>query len=210
MDLIHPDVDRYLADLAATPDPVLREMEALGAQRDFPIVGPQVGRLLCLLAMGIGARRVLELGSGFGYSAWWFAQAVGPEGEVILTEGDAARCREAESFLARAGLLSRVRIEHGSALDVADRVRGTVDVVFNDSHKREYPQALARTERLIRPGGLFISDNMLWRGSVLDAEDADADTRGVLELTRVLYDHPDFFTTLLPVRDGVTVSIRRA
>ena len=78
MDLVHPDIDRYLTSLAAHGDPVLGEMERIGAERNFPIVGPQVGRLLETLARACGARRVLELGSGFGYSAYWFLRAVGP------------------------------------------------------------------------------------------------------------------------------------
>ena len=78
MNLVDPAIDRYLAALAAIDDPVVAEMERLGAERDFPIVGPQVGRLLEVLARSCGATRVLELGSGFGYSAVWFLRAVGP------------------------------------------------------------------------------------------------------------------------------------
>ena len=95
MNLVHPEVDRYLARLAEPSDPVLREMEKLGTERGFPIVGPQVGAMLEVLAAAIGARRVLELGSGFGYSAYWFARAVGPDGLVVLTEGSAQRAEEA-------------------------------------------------------------------------------------------------------------------
>jgi len=103
MDLVQPAIDRYLTALAAHEDPVLAEMEKLGAQRDFPIVGPQVGRLLEVAARACGARRILELGSGFGYSAYWFLRAVGPEGIVILTEGSDERAKEAEAFLTRGG-----------------------------------------------------------------------------------------------------------
>ena len=113
MDLVQPAVDRYLASLAAHGDPVLGEMERLGAERDFPIVGPQVGRLLEVVARACGARRVLELGSGFGYSAFWFLRAVGSEGHVTLTEGSADRCAEASAFLERGGFRGRFTIEHG-------------------------------------------------------------------------------------------------
>src|SRR5512136_2345773 len=119
MDLVHPDIDRYLTRLAAPDDPVLAEMERLGAERDFPIVGPQVGRLLEALARACGAHRVLELGSGFGYSAYWFLRAVGQGGHVTLTEGSPERCAEARLFLDRGGFAGRYAIETGNALEIA-------------------------------------------------------------------------------------------
>ena len=214
VDLLALELARYLESLAAAPVGTPREeevrisMEALAAERGFPIVGPQVGRLLELLARGIAARRVLELGSGFGYSAWWFARAVGDGGEVVLTEGSQERAREAEQFLGRAGLLPRTRILVGDGLELAARQSGPFDIVFNDVDKHAYPQAFEVGRRLVRPGGLFVSDNMLWRGNVLPPAHEDASTRGVVELTRRLYGDPHFLTVLLPIRDGVTVSLR--
>ena len=210
MDIVHPDIDRYLHELANPRDPVLREMEVLAAERNFPIVGPQVGGLLHVLARAIRARRVIELGSGFGYSAYWFARAVGPEGLVILTEGSEERAAEAEKFLDRGGFSGRVRVLVGDALVIADRVGGDFDIVFNDIDKQHYPTALPRAAALLRPGGLFISDNMLWFGSVLEPDPQEESTRGVLELTRLLYESEDFDTVMLPVRDGLTVSTYRA
>lgn len=207
MDIVDPAVDRYLHELANPEDPVLREMEVLAAERSFPIVGPSVGRLLHLLARAIGARRVIELGSGFGYSAYWFARAVGPRGEVVLTEGDPERAAEAAEFLERGGLLDRVRIEVGDALEILDRIGGEFDIVFNDIDKEDYPRVFDAAAAALRPGGLLISDNMLWFGTVLDREPREASTRGVKELTRLLMESDDFETVLLPVRDGVTVSI---
>jgi len=207
LDIVDPSIDRYLHELASPNDPVLREMELLAAERSFPIVGPQVGRLLHLLALGVGARRVIELGSGFGYSAYWFAQAVGAEGEVILTEGSQERAAEAASFLSRGGFSDRVRIEVGDGLEVIDRVGGQFDIVFNDIDKENYPKVFDPAAAALRPGGLLISDNMLWFGTVLDRHPSEPSTLGVKELTRLLYESDDFHTVLLPVRDGVTVSI---
>ena len=206
MDLVHPEIDRYLSRWAAYDDPVLGEMERLAQERGFPIVGSQVGRLLAMLARSIGARRVLELGSGFGYSAWWFARAVGPEGRVVLTETDADNARRAEAFLARADLGDRVEIRVGDALQIAGGYDEPFDIVFNDIDKRDYPRALPVALERLRPGGLFVSDNMLWQGRVVNEANADAATRGVLELTRALYAAPDLHTTILPIRDGVSVS----
>jgi predicted O-methyltransferase YrrM len=206
VDIVHPEIDRYLHDLADPSDPILREMEVLAAERSFPIVGPQVGRLLHLVAKSIGARRVIELGSGFGYSAYWFALAVGHEGRVVMTEGSPDLAAEAAEFLRRGGLADRVRIEVGDALEIAERLGGVYDIVFTDIDKEQYPQVLDLARQLLRPGGLLICDNMLWFGTVLDPEPRPESTRGVVELTRRLRNAPDFDSVCLPLRDGVMLS----
>jgi predicted O-methyltransferase YrrM len=210
VDIVDPAIDRYLHDLANPRDSILREMEVLAAERSFPIVGPAVGRLLYLLARMIRARRVFELGSGFGYSAYWFARAVGGGGKVVLTEGDAERAAEAAEFLSRGNLANRVQIEIGDGLEIIDSISGEFDIVFNDIDKMDYPRVLEKAAAALRPGGLLISDNMLWFGTVLEEEPTEASTRGVQELTRLLYASDEFETVLIPIRDGVTVSTYRA
>ena len=209
MDIVDPAIERYLHELSNPRDPILREMEVLAAERRFPIVGPMVGRLLHMLTRLIRARRVIELGSGFGYSAYWFARALPPGGTVILTDRDGRQAAEAASFLERGGYTDRVRIEVGDALEILDRVGGEFDIVFNDIDKAEYPRVLDKAAAALRPGGLLISDNMLWFGAVLDEAPSDPATRGVQELTRLLYNSPEFETVLIPLRDGVTVSTYR-
>jgi predicted O-methyltransferase YrrM len=210
VDLVDPDIDRYLHDLANPADPLLREMELLAAERGFPIVGPQVGRLLHVLAVANRARRVFEMGSGFGYSAYWFARAVGPSGLVVLTERSPERAAEAQAFLERGGLAERIRIEVGDAFEIADRLGGQFDIVFNDADKERYPDVMDVALTMIPPGGLLITDNMLWFGTVLEEKATEPSTRGVKELTRRLFASKEFVTTLIPLRDGVSVSVRRA
>jgi len=213
MDIINPDIDEYLGALLRDDDPVVAEMEALADERGFPIVGPQVGRLLQVLALSIGARRVLELGSGYGYSALFFARALGKGGKVVMTEYDEGNARRARNFLGRAGVIDRVDLHVGDGLqhaDELDRAGERFDIVFNDSEKDEYPKALDVARKLLRPGGLFICDNMLWYGRVVDPDPDDADTAGIMELTKQLMAAEEFTTTLLPVRDGVTVSVRKS
>jgi predicted O-methyltransferase YrrM len=210
MDIVDPAVDRYLHELANPRDPVLREMEVLAAELNFPIVGPAVGQLLFVIAKAIRARRVIELGSGFGYSAYWFARAMEPGSTVILTEEDEQRAANAADFLARGGLDDRVRIEVGNGLDIIDRIGGEFDIVFNDIDKKDYPLVLDKAAAALRPGGLLICDNMLWFGTVLDDESDDPPARGIKELTRQLYASDEFDTVLIPIRDGVTVSTYRS
>lgn len=210
MDIVDPAVDRYLRELASPEDPILREMELVAAEREFPIVGPIVGRLLQLLCRAIRARRVIELGSGFGYSAYWLARGVGAGGEVVLTEHSAEQASQALEYLRRGGLDDRVRIHVGDALETIERIGGQFDLVFNDIDKEDYPRVFDRAAAALRPGGLLVSDNMLWFGTVLEPNATDPSTRGVQELTRLLHDSDEFDTVLLPIRDGVTVSTYRA
>jgi len=211
--IVQPAIERYMTGLVEAADPVRAAMEELAAERKFPIIGPLVGNLCYTLARTIGARRVFEMGSGFGYSTLWFARAVGPEGRVVHTEGSEDNSRRAREYLEQAGLADRVRFEVGDARDIIDGAieRGEmmpVDILFNDIDKEQYPGVLPRARRALRPGGLLICDNMIWSGRVVEPERADEATRGILELTRLLREADDFHTTLIPIRDGVTVSLR--
>lgn len=209
MDITHPKIDEYIRGLADPADAVREEMERLAAARRFPIIGPAVGQMCHVLARSVGARRIFECGSGFGYSTWWFARAVGDGGEVIHTDGSMENSIQARDFLNRAGLAPRVSFDVGDAREILSRTEGPFDVVFNDIDKDGYPDVLPLVRAKLRVGGLFICDNMLWSGRVL-APPEDPDTRGIVELTRRLREAKDFVTTFVPIRDGVSVSLRTA
>jgi predicted O-methyltransferase YrrM len=207
--IVNPAVEEYLRRLYDDGDPVRREMERLAEARRFPIVGPLVGRSLVVLAGSIGARRVFELGSGYGYSALHFARAVGEQGEVHCTELSAENVELARGFLGRAGVWDRVTYHQEEATAALRRVGGTWDVVYNDIDKTGYPDTVDLAYDRLRPGGLFISDNVLWSGRILPGEDdGQPDTAGIREFTRRLFAHPGFRTFINPTRDGVSVSLR--
>lgn len=206
-DIVLPHIERYLEGLETTRDEVLLDMERLAAERDFPIVGPLVGRMISLLAQSIGARRILELGSGYGYSGYWFARALPADGELILTEKDPANSARSQEYFRRGGVGGRVQFLVGDALEALDRLPGDFDIIFNDVDKTQYPAAFHKAIPRVRTGGFFMSDNMLWGGRVA-ADAAHPTTRGVLELTRLLFEAPNLYTILLPVRDGVSVSLK--
>jgi predicted O-methyltransferase YrrM len=210
VNIVEPRIEEYLRALYDDGDPVRLEMEALARERNFPIVGPLVGRKLLVLARAIGARRVFELGSGFGYSALFFGKAVGEGGEVHCTELSEANVRLAEGFLQRAGVWGRITYHREEATAVLRRSAGTWDVVYNDIDKEGYPETLELAHARLRPGGLFITDNVLWSGRVLPGrDDGTRATAGVKEFTRRLMAHSGFTTAIDPTRDGVAIAVRR-
>ncbi|HEV2177860.1 MAG TPA: O-methyltransferase [Terriglobia bacterium] len=207
--IIEPRTEEYLYSLLPKRDAVLGEMERHAAKHNVPIVGPACGRLLYQLARLIKARRVFEMGSAIGYSTLWLARAVGPRGKVFYTDGDPANARRAESSFKRAGVLGRVRILVGDALDLLDSTPGQFDIIFNDVNKPQYPEVFRRAVPRLRVGGLFITDNVLWSGrAARPAAPGDAETRAIQEFNRLVYRSPMLFTTIVPLRDGMAVCER--
>lgn len=207
--IVTEPVDDYLQGIAAKSEGVLAEMEEYGRSRGFPLIGPLVGQLLKLLAESVGATRVFECGSGYGYSAHWFARAVGEGGEVFLTDGSAENLGLARDFLTRAGLIHRCRLLVGDAVAILNETPGPFDVILVDIDKEGYPDSLDATVPKLRPGGLLVTDNVLWKGRVADPEEADETTRAILEYNERLMAHPELETVILPLRDGVAVCRKR-
>jgi predicted O-methyltransferase YrrM len=201
-------VDFYLYDITPARDPVLTEMERQAKDRDIPIVGPVVGRVLFQYARAIGAKTVFELGSAIGYSTIWWARAVGEGGRVIYTDGDRKNAEEARRYFQQAGVLDRIEIRVGDALELLSEERSQFDVIFNDVDKEDYPRVLRLVPPRLRRGGLFITDNVLWRGQVAEEVKGDERASVIAEFNRQLYMSNDFFTTILPLRDGVSVATR--
>lgn len=185
-------------------------MERIAAKTRFPIIGPAVGQLCYTLARAIGARRVYELGSGFGYSTAWFARAVAENGggEVHHVVWDEELSARARAHLAALGFADIVRYTVGEAVEALGRETGEFDIIFNDIDKRGYPDALAVIEPRLRRGGLLITDNLLWSGRIFDARDKSRDTAGVKKLTRLVTRSPSWAATIVPIRDGVLVATR--
>jgi caffeoyl-CoA O-methyltransferase len=208
MNIVDPAIESYMADLASVDDePVLLEMEQRARENDFPIIGRLCGRTLELLARSIGARRIFELGSGFGYSAYWFSRATGPNGEIHLTDMDPDNETRALDYLGRAGLADPIHYYVSDALEALNKVDGDFDIVYCDIDKLGYPRAWEAGRGRVRVGGLYISDNMLWSGRVTEA-DKDETTAAIDATNRAIEGDPNYRSTIVPTRDGVVVALR--
>lgn len=204
-----PAVEDYLYSMLPPRDEVLSEIEAEAARRDVPIVGPAVGRVLYQLALMINARNIFELGSAIGYSTIWWARAVGDGGRVVYTDSDRKNADQARRYFDRAGVSKQITIKTGDALELLSEEKQEFDVIFNDVDKESYPRVFRLAVPRLRKGGLFVTDNVLWSGKVAQKNPAEESTKAILEFNRQLYNSADLFTTILPIRDGVAVAIKK-
>lgn len=202
-------VDDYLYSMLPKRDAVLAEMEDYASEHKIPIVGPAVARVLEHLALMINAHTVFELGSAIGYSTIWWARAVGEQGRVIYTDGDSKNAERARGYFTRAGVSSRITLHTGDALEVLSEQKREFDIIFNDVDKEDYPRVLRLVAPRLRKGGLFITDNALWSGRVAEKNPTEATTKAILEFNRKLYDSKEFYTTILPIRDGLAVALKK-
>ena len=202
-------VDDYLYSMLPRRDEVLAEMEEYASEHDVPIVGPAVARVLQQLALMIRAKNIFELGSAIGYSTIWCARAAGEKGRVIYTDGDPKNAERARKYFDRAGVSDRITLHTGDALEVLSEQKQQFDIIFNDVDKEDYPRVLRLVAPRLRQGGLFITDNVLWSGRVAEKNPKEPQTKAILDFNRQLYNSPDFFTTLLPIRDGLAVALKK-
>lgn len=176
-------------------------------------VSPDVGRLLHLLTSLTRGRLALEFGTLAGYSAIWIARGLGEGGRLITVESEPAHADFAEAQLARAGVRERVSVRRGKALEVlpgiADEVGpGSVDLVFLDAVKAEYPDYLRLVRPLVAPGGLLIADNVLGAGAWWIDDEDNASRRAVDAFNRAIAGDPDFEAACVPLREGLVIARR--
>jgi predicted O-methyltransferase YrrM len=219
MELLPERTQRFVAAMVPERDDTLREMEAHGEEIGFPTVGPEVGSFLRLVARMIDAERVFEFGSGFGYSAYWFAEALPSDGQIVLTEHDPDELNEARDFLERGGYADRAVFEDGDALETIDRYDGPFDVVLIDCHKSGYPDAFDAVREKVAEGGVVIADNAMESGiqdfeAILDAVEGgdpgevDEHTRGIADYLLTVREDDAFETVAIPLGEGIAVSFR--
>ena len=210
---VNPVIEEYMRGMVSQTDhPVLANMEALARENNFPIVNRLVGIFLEIQAKMINAKRVFEFGSGYGYSAYWFARAVGAKGEVICSDSDPQNRTNAEQYLTSVSLWERVDFYVGLAQEVFGQTEGLFDICYNDVDKGDYPAIWLMVKDRIRPGGLYIADNVLWHGRVAVNNNTDmlpGCTEAIIEHNRLIFSDSDFDAFINPSRDGVVVARRK-
>lgn len=201
----------YLDSLVPERPAEMQAMEAYAKEHNFPIIGPASGYFCYQLARMIGARRVFELGSGYGYSTAWFAKAVQENGggEVYHAVWDEKLSQQARGHLDALGYGDLIRYRVSEAVQALRETEGPFDLIFNDIDKQAYPESLAVIEEKLRPGGALIIDNMIWSGRIFDDSDQSPATQGVREFTRRITTSPDWIASLIPIRDGLILGTKK-
>jgi caffeoyl-CoA O-methyltransferase len=209
--IIHPEQAEYLEQLTPQNDPLLREMEAYGAQHGVPSADREVALFIEITARATNAKRCLEIGMAIGYTTIHLARAVPEDGLVVTIDPSDEMIRAAEGYLTRAGLRERVRIERGKALEVIPRLKETFDLVFIDAVKEEYSDYLRLALPRLRKGGVVIVDNLLWGGQVageIRSADQDSSTNALREFNKYFVNHPKLLAEVLPVGDGLGYAVK--
>lgn len=207
LDITNPRINEYIKWMSNSTDDVLEEMEKYAAENDFPIIGPMVGPFLRQIAIISRAKNILELGSGYGYSAYWFAGGIPDDGRIICTDTDQSNRKRALEYLMRGGFETKIDFRVGDALEIASELDGPFDIILNDIDKHDYPRAFDIAMRLLKPGGIFITDNVLWSGRVL-SENPDDTTKRVQEFNRKLFDSKGIISSIIPIRDGLGLVVK--
>jgi caffeoyl-CoA O-methyltransferase len=211
MEIISNQLEGYLDGLVPERSLEMQAMESYARQTNFPIVGPASGQLCYLVARLAGAKRVFEMGSGYGYSTAWFARAVNENGggvvhHVVWDEALSSRARKHLSALGFDGL---VQYRVGEAVQALRETQGPFDLIFNDIDKHAYPASLPVIYEKLRPGGVLIVDNLLWHGRIFDESDTSKETQAIHDFTRLVASSPDWIASIVPIRDGLLVAYKR-
>jgi predicted O-methyltransferase YrrM len=190
---------------------VLADARQRAAEVGCVPISPGGGATLRFLAAAVGARAVVEIGTGTGVSGVWLLRGMAAESVLTSVEAEAEHQRLARTAFTAAGFEGgRARTIVGRALDVLPRLAdGAYDLVFCDADKREYPDYAQEALRLLRPGGVLAMDNALWHDKVADPAQRDAETVAVRQAGRSVLEDERWLPVLLPVGDGLLVALRR-
>jgi predicted O-methyltransferase YrrM len=207
-----PDIENYIREMSISAvnvpeSEIFERMHEYARNNHFPIIGPMAGRLLRQLAMITKAHNILELGSGYGYSALWFAGGMRSNGRIVCTDNLPANHDLAQQYFSEAGHADMLDFRVGDALQIAGGLSGPFDIILNDIDKEQYPKALEIAIPRLRKGGIFITDNILWAGKILNS-DPDKPTQAILEFNRRLFNSPDILSSIIPLRDGLGMAVK--
>jgi caffeoyl-CoA O-methyltransferase len=202
-----PRIESYLMNISPGDDPYLEAMEERAQETGVPIIDRLVGRLLHILTKLKRPRLVVELGSGFGYSAYWFARALDHQGKVVLTDYSEQHMAYARKIFSKAGLSERTEFRVGDALRIGGEYEN-IDLLFIDIDKYQYFEAIKVMLPKLAENALVIADNALWHGTVAEENSEFKDSGAVRQFNAFMFSHEDFFTTIVPLRDGVMLAYK--
>ncbi len=206
-DIVDPKIDEYISNLYGESSGIFKEMEEYAAKKEVPIVGPLVGRLLSQISLIKQPSKIFELGSGFGYSALWFAITLPVNATILCSDFAEAKAKLAQDYFEKAGVSKKIDFKVGNSLNILKDTNDKFDIIFNDVDKDFYPRVIDIAYEKLNPGGLLVSDNVLWSGRVVD-DDGLPSTKGIKKYNESLFSKTGFLSTIIPLRDGISLSVK--
>jgi len=202
----------YLRSLLKENTGILKELEEKALKEYIPIISPEVAQLIRLLSEMTGAKKLLEIGSAIGYSSILFA-GFSDDMKITTIEMDEERATEAEENIRRAEMDKKITLLRGNALQVMDQIAEEFDIIFVDAAKGQYNNFLPKCLKLLKKGGLLISDNILYRGTVAEMGFIPRKHRTIIvnmkEYLKRLSEDENLTTSIIPIGDGVAVSLKK-
>ena len=211
MDLYISSLPPYL-DSLVPPRPIeMQKMEAYAKEHGFPIIGPASGYLCYQIARMINAKKIFELGSGYGYSTAWFAKAVVENGggQVHHVVWDEGLSKMAQKHLGELGYDEVINYTVSEAVQTLRDSEEVYDLIFSDIDKEGYPDSLPVIENKLRAGGVLIVDNLLWSGNIFDEQDRSKATLAIKRFTQMISKSKTWISSIIPIRDGVLVAFKK-
>ncbi|MCH7662255.1 MAG: O-methyltransferase [Chloroflexi bacterium] len=211
MDLYNPLIPPYLDGLVPPRPKEMQKMEAYAKEHGFPIIGPASGYLCYQIARMINAKKIFELGSGYGYSTAWFAKAVVENGggQVHHVVWDEELSKMAQKHLGELGYTDVIKYTVGEAVQTLRDSEDAYDLIFSDIDKEGYPDSLHVIENKLRSGGVLIVDNLLWNGDIFDKQDRSKATLAIRRFTQMMSESKTWISSIVPIRDGVLVALKK-
>ncbi|HEY62472.1 MAG TPA: O-methyltransferase [Anaerolineae bacterium] len=200
----------YLINMVPQREQEVLRMEEEARKSGFPIIGPVAGYFCYQITRMMAAKKIFELGSGFGYSTAWFARGIVENGGGIVHHvvWDELLSQQAQKHLSQLGFSDVVNYHIGEAVKTLGETPGTFDLIFLDIDKEGYPGSLPIIVEKLRRGGVLLVDNMLWGGRVFNEGDHSSSTKAIRLFTRMLVEDPAWLVNIVPVHDGLAVAYK--
>jgi predicted O-methyltransferase YrrM len=208
---LFPGIKQYIDQFPLTETELQRAIRATAALdgREHWLVPQEVGRFLYFVTKITGVKKVYEIGSYLGYSATWFASALPLDGLVILTENNQERYQQALQFLPNSKYADKVIIKFCNALEDLTASQENHDIILIDHDKPHYTNAYQIAKKHLTKNGFIIADNVLWRKRIISGDwKDDPSTQGILNFNKVIMNDTDMESMIIPIGDGVSISIQ--
>lgn len=208
-----PFVEEYIRGILPSNEGLFREMELYADENHVPIVHKEVGVLLQVITKSTRATKVLEVGTAIAYSTLLFCEAMGDNGHITTIERNAKRICLARENIKKANKTNNIHLLEGDATEILKNLEGKYDLIFLDGAKGHYKDFLNDCINLLNPGGLLISDNILYKGMVATDELVVRRQRTIVnrmrEYLQYICNHPQLDTSIIPIGDGLAISYKK-